>query len=85
MTPEDIGNLTIAQVEAIVARASDALTKFQEAKRLLGAPMASVAAAVTAPPPNNNFTPAELAERTKLLQQMRNAALPPDIRAMEEQ
>ena len=36
MTPEEIGALTIAEVEAISARASDALAKFAEARALLG-------------------------------------------------
>lgn len=36
MTPEEIGRLTIAEVEAITERATNALRAFQEAQRMLG-------------------------------------------------
>jgi hypothetical protein len=96
MTPEEIGRLTISEVEAIVARATDALAKFREAQAMLGGPplpsgsgmeaMTRIQAAVSRPTivpgaPNPLLTASENAERARLIKL--NTMGPDDLAAME--
>ncbi len=76
MSPEDIGNLTIAEVEAINLRATEALQKFNEARAALGAvvqtsaPLAPPVALRVAGRPmrqNPTLTDDEIAERERLV------------------
>jgi hypothetical protein len=93
LTLDDIGRLTLAELEAIADRFSTAVRTIREAQSLLGGPTVVMTTtqpvqnlAPRPPPQNNNFTPAELSERAKLLAQIRGPELPADIQmAMGEQ
>jgi hypothetical protein len=96
MTSEEIGRLTISEVEAIVARATDALAKFREAQAMLGGPvtptlqaqfMTTQPIAIASTPlrpagaPNPLLTASENAERARLIKL--NTMGPDDLAAME--
>jgi hypothetical protein len=70
VTSEEIGRLTIAEVEAITDRATSALRAFQEAQRLLGAVAPGVV--VAEPPPRQTQGPSP--EQQRYLDQMRGSA-----------
>lgn len=75
MTSDEISKLTIGEVEAIVSRATEALTKFREAQVLLGGGSAdgqapAVVAGLNRRPPTTKqaeLTPDERAQRDLLL------------------
>lgn len=97
MTSDEIGALTIADVESIVERAGAALAAFREARALLGGieakpsntaptpPEPGRIARVEVAPPPSVFTAAEQAERARLLRNMRGPELPPEIERLEGQ
>lgn len=68
MTPEEIGRLTLEEVEAINLRAASALNAFREAQRLLGVTQAPT---VTAEPPQR---PGPSPEQQRYLDQIRGSA-----------
>jgi hypothetical protein len=87
VTADDIGRLTIAEVEAIAERAGKALAAFREAREALGAasaPRTEPVAPAPVPGPRVALTPAEMGERERLMRQFRNEDLPPYIQAAEE-
>lgn len=90
MTDEEIGRLTITEVEAICERAKKALDGFREAQAAMLGMMPTQPRPPTQPtakpgPPTVEMSAGEMVERERLLRQIRGDDLPPDIRAMEEQ
>ncbi len=82
MSPDDIGKLTIAEVEAIVVRATAALTAFREAQAMLGGTSAPATPHVPkAAPPRVEMTADELAQREALLSGLRGGPYPPELAA----
>ncbi len=86
MTPEELGRMTLADLEAAATRFGAAVATIREAQSLLGAPVHAVAPAIQSAPvvaqiarPANFFTATEQAEKARLLQQFK----PEDIEAME--
>lgn len=75
--------LTLADIEAIAERYSGAVKTIREASALLGVGPPIVASVTVSSPSVNNFTPAEMAQRQKLLTTIRGEDLPADIRAAE--
>ena len=87
MTSDELDRLTIADLRAAADRVASALAVLREAGAWTGAAALKPEPAPMPPPPTQapaiSFTPAELAERKRLLQRMR-PELPPDIAAAEE-
>ncbi len=92
MTPEEIGNMTLDDLEAMAQRFGAAVKTIREAQALLGgsrdAPspplstfMPTVAQPIQRGAPNPLLTPAENAERQRLIRQ--NTMSPDDLEAME--
>lgn len=92
MTPEDIGRMTISELEEAASRVAAALAVLREVGALkLSGPAAPEptheAAGPQRPPtpgPTVRFSPSELAERERLLRANR-PELPEDIAALERQ
>jgi hypothetical protein len=86
MTPVDLEGLTLGDIEAIAKRTREAAETLTQALSLLrgSAPMVATAPAYAAPvsTPNPRLSPAELAERERLLRNMR-PEMPADIAAAE--
>lgn len=82
MTAEQMAALTLADIEAIAERYSGAVKTIREATSLLGGGVLGPVA-IAAPPPQNNFNASEVAERQRLLSQIRGEDLPDDIRRAE--
>lgn len=92
MTPEEIGRMTIDELEEAASRVSAALSVLREAgawrpaERPTVAPEAEPAPTAPVrtltPGPTVRFSPQEMAERARLLKQMR-PELPDDIAAAE--
>lgn len=84
MTPDEIGKLTISEVESIANRAAEALAKFRDAQRSLGmlAPSSSVRMDPRFANPNapteSPLSAPEVAEKQRLMQQFKaNQYTPP--------
>ena len=92
VTPEDIGRMTIEELEQAASRVAAALAVLREVGALkLSGPVAPEAAPEAAPPqrpptsgPVVRFSPSELADRERLLRANR-PELPEDIAALERQ
>lgn len=94
MTPDDVGKLTLVELEAIAERLSNAVAMFREARALLGgggldsgtaipAAVSPSARAEPVPPTTAiRFTPEELAQRERLKAQF-VAGLPEEVQAAE--
>lgn len=93
MTPEEIGKMTIDELAQAASRVAAALQVLREAGAwkpscvqlpalLEPAPEAAVAQRPLTPGPAVRFSPQEMAERARLLKQMR-PELPDDIAAAE--
>ena len=92
MTSDEIGRMTIAELESAASRVSAALAILRSVGVWIGAPDApkpeapkinGTGLALVPGPPVVEFSPAERAERDRLLKQMR-PELPPDIAALED-
>lgn len=88
MTSDELDRLTIADLRAAADRVAAALAVLREAGAWTGlSSLPTAPAPAPMPPPIQapvvKFSPAELAERKRLLQKMR-PELPPDIAAAED-
>lgn len=86
MTSEELGRLTIAELEAAAARVAAALSVLREAGAWRGADAATPTPRPTPPrpPAAPAMSVAEQAERRRLLAQIRGPELPADIAALED-
>jgi len=89
MTPVEIERMTLGDLESMAARMESAAKTIRDAMALLhgGAAPAAVVTA-TAPQPAHtagpaDLSPAEKAERARLLSRIRGEGLPDDIKQME--
>jgi hypothetical protein len=91
MTADELGRMTIADLESAAARVAAALAVLREAgawaPRTASSTAAPVATAVPAPPLAQETAAAlsatELSERRALLRRIRGEDLPPEIAALE--
>jgi hypothetical protein len=86
MTAEELGRLTIAELEAAASRVAAALEVLQEAgawsPKVVAAPATQPQPAPVVTMPSVRFSEAEIAERNRLVAKMRDV-LPDDIAKAE--
>lgn len=86
LSAEELGRMTLTDLEALAERFGKAVDTIREARALLGGAELKPAAEPRPPPsaPVVALEPAEMAERDRLMRQFREG-LPDNIRHLEEQ
>lgn len=86
MTDEQLGAMTLADIEALAKRLNQAVSVLRDAQGFLGAANQPLAASAPKPPPTpgpSDLTASERAERDRLLKQFRDEDLPDNIKQAE--